>query len=111
MDAATCIRTARRGARLTLRRLAVRAGTSHSTLAAYEAGRVTPSVDTLDRIVRAAGFALSVELTPRVRGDDRLPRGDELVQALELAAMFPARHDAELAYPRFGPAPVASGSR
>ena len=93
---------------MTLRELARRAGTSHSTLAAYEAGRVTPAVDTFDRIVRAAGFSVDATATPRVRGDERLSRGDELVQALELAAMFPARHDAELAFPRFGPAPVGA---
>ena len=105
------LRSARVRAGLSLRRLAQRSATSHSTLAAYESGRVTPSVDTLDRIVRAAGFSASGELTPRIRGDERLSRGDELVQALELAAMFPARHEAELAFPRFGPAPVAAAPR
>ena len=45
-----------------------RAGTSHSTLAAYEAGRKVPTVETLDRVVRAAGYELAVELTPNVGG-------------------------------------------
>jgi transcriptional regulator with XRE-family HTH domain len=111
MNAAVALRAARRQSGLTLRGLAERAGTSHSTLAAYEAGRVTPTVDTFDRIVRAAGYAVDATLTPRVRGDERLSRGDELVQALELASMFPARHDAELPFPRFGPAPVPAGRR
>jgi transcriptional regulator with XRE-family HTH domain len=112
MDAPTLLRSARRRAGLTLRQLGRRAATSHSTVAAYEAGRVTPTADTLDRVVRAAGYELEVRLARRVRGDERLARGDELVQALELAAMFPARHDAELRSPRFGPAArVAAAAR
>jgi transcriptional regulator with XRE-family HTH domain len=55
MEAATVLRRARRRSRLTLRELAGRAGTSHATLSAYEAGRKVPTVATLDRIVRAAG--------------------------------------------------------
>ena len=66
MNAAVALRAARRQSGLTLRGLAERAGTSHSTLAAYEAGRVTPTVDTFDRIVRAAGYAVDATLTPRV---------------------------------------------
>ena len=97
------VRAARIRSRLSLRELAARAGTSHSTLAAYEAGRVSPSVDTVERIVRAAGFELQPQLARRIRGDERLPRGDELIQALELAEMFPARHEPELTFPRFGP--------
>lgn len=97
------IRAARTRSRLSLRALAAKAGTSHATLAAYEAGRVAPSVDTAERIVRAAGFELQPELVRRIRGDERLPRGEELRQALELAEMFPARHEPELTFPRFGP--------
>lgn len=85
-----------------MRALAARAATSHSTLAAYEAGRKTPSVDTLDRIVRAAGYELDVALTPAVAGADRTARGKELYEALELAARFPARHTRRLAFPKFG---------
>ena len=102
MDAAELIRAARCRAGLTLRALAVRAGTSHSAIAAYEAGAKTPSVATVDRIVQAAGFALDRELRPRVRGDDRLDRGAELAAALELAAEFPARHSPTLEFPVFG---------
>lgn len=42
--------------------LAVAAGTSQPTLAAYEAGAKSPSVRTLDRIVRASGATLDVTL-------------------------------------------------
>jgi len=103
MDAAIVIRTARAGAGLSLRGLAERAGTSHATLAAYEAGRVDPSVDTVDRIVRAAGYDVDWSLARRPgAGDPAGDRGSELVEALELAALFPARHDPGLALPRFG---------
>jgi transcriptional regulator with XRE-family HTH domain len=102
MDAATTLRSARRRAGLSLRVLAGRAATSHSTLAAYEAGRKVPTVDTLDRVLRAAGYEVAVELTPSVGGADRAARGRELEAALDLAAQFPARHTRVLEYPRFG---------
>jgi transcriptional regulator with XRE-family HTH domain len=106
MDAASTLRTVRAKAGLSLRQLARRAGTSHSTLSAYETGRVTPAVATVDRIVRAAGFSLAAELAPVVGGDQAGERGDELVAALELAAIFPARHAPTLAFPRFCAAPA-----
>src|SRR6185436_5861983 len=102
MDAAATLRAARRRAGLSLRELARRAGTSHSTLSAYETGRKVPTVETLDRIVRAAGFVAGVDLEPDVGGPDRGARGRELVEVLELAALFPARHAATLDFPRFG---------
>ena len=102
MDAAQLIGDARRMAGLTLRALAERAGTSHSTLAAYEQGRKVPNVDTLDRILRAAGYAADVTLSRRVDDGDRVARGHELIEVLELAAMFPATHAPTITYPRFG---------
>lgn len=104
MNAASTLRTCRTRAGLTLRELGERAGTSHSTLAAYEAGRVVPSVQTLERIVRAAGFELDAELSRSVAGPDREERGRELMEVLQLAAQFPARHSRTLRFPRFGPA-------
>jgi transcriptional regulator with XRE-family HTH domain len=104
MDAARLIRTARRRAVLTLRELAQRAHTSHSTLAAYEQGRKTPNVDTLDRILTACGFLVEVVLSPRPPevAADPAARGRELVEVLELAEMFPARHTRTLTAPKFG---------
>jgi transcriptional regulator with XRE-family HTH domain len=92
-----------------LRGLAERAGTSHATLAAYEAGRAVPRVDTLDRILRAAGYATDIDVVRRADATDaeRRAKGDELRQALELAAMFPARHATRLRFPRF-PRPRAA---
>jgi len=90
---------------LTLRALAARAETSHATLAAYEAGRAIPRVDTLDRILRAAGYAADIEVSRRADATpaDRRAKGRELRAALELAAMFPARHAEHLKAPLFPP--------
>jgi transcriptional regulator with XRE-family HTH domain len=106
MDAAAILRRVRRRAGLTLRALAARAETSHSTLSAYETGRKVPTVDTLARIVRAAGYELAVELTPAVGGADRAARGRELAAVLELAEQFPARHAAVLEFPVFPRSPA-----
>ncbi|BAN00345.1 putative Xre family DNA-binding protein [Ilumatobacter coccineus YM16-304] len=109
MDAETLIRTARTEARLSVRELARRAGTSHSTLVAYEQGRKDPTVGTLNRILRAADVGVDVTLRPRVRRDPltELDRGDELLEVLNLAEMFPARHDESLQMPVFGRRDVA----
>lgn len=101
MQSDSLLRAVRRRAGLTLRELASRASTSHSTLAAYESGSKVPTVRTLDRIVTAAGFALDPSLAPRVRGRGSLTRGDELAAVLDLAEQFPARHARHMAYPPF----------
>ncbi len=104
MDAGAIVRQARRRSGLTLRALAEVAGTSHSTLAAYESGRKVPNAATLDRIVEAAGFELDTELRPRIRSaaGSTVSRGDELVAVLDLAGEFPARHRPTLEAPVFG---------
>lgn len=91
-----------------LRELARRAGTSHSAVSAYENGRRTPTTATLDRIVRAAGFALDATLCRRIYGDDD-DRGAELEAVLLLAEEFPARHALELSGPVFGRVPGIRG--
>lgn len=105
MNASTTLRLARRRSGLSLRQLARRAGTSHATISAYESGRVTPAVDTLDRIVRATGFSIAADLERRIDDGDPASRGAELVEVLELAAQFPARHAPTLEMPVFGRAP------
>lgn len=62
MNAAAIIKDARARAGLTQAALARAAGTSQPTLAAYESGAKSPSVRTLDKIVRAAGFSLDAVL-------------------------------------------------
>jgi len=100
--AGTLMRTARDRAGLTLRGAAAKAGTSHATLAAYEAGRKSPTLPTLLRILGAFGFTADIELTPRIRERDGIPRGRELEEVLALAEIFPARIDDRLAFPKFG---------
>ncbi len=95
------IRRCRASSGLTLRELAARAGTSHPTVAAYEAGRKEPAGSTLERLVLAAGFEL--ELRPSGTDPDALAgRGVELEQVLDLAEQFPRRHAPVLDAPIFG---------
>src|SRR6476659_4377332 len=103
MDAAAALRRARLAAGLSLRELAQRAHTSHATIAAYESGRTVPRVDTLDRLLQAAGYWADITVTARPDGtaDDRRAKAEELRLALDLAAQFPARHDAVLSFPPF----------
>lgn len=56
---------ARRRGGLTQAALAERAGTTQSTIAAYEAGTKSPSAQTMTRIARAAGFHVTWRLAPR----------------------------------------------
>jgi len=102
MESPQLLRTARARAGLSLRELADRAGTSHSTLTAYEQGRKTPRTDTLLRICRAAGFALDWDLAPRPVGDDRRARAQALVDVLELADAYPHRRTGPMNLPVFG---------
>ena len=85
MDAARLVRSARLRSGLTIRQLAAVAHTSHSTLAAYETGAKCPTVETLNRIVEAAGFRVEGHLAPASERFDHHARGRELVDVLELA--------------------------
>ena len=68
--AGNLIKLARNDAGLSQRELARRAGTSQATLSAYEAGRKSPSLDTLARIVRAAGQDLRIQVVAYDDHDD-----------------------------------------
>lgn len=61
MSPARLLRRARRRARLSQRALAEAAGVPQSTVARIELGALSPRVDTLERILRAAGQTLSSE--------------------------------------------------
>ena len=100
MRADRAILSSRRRSGLTLRQLGERAATSHATISAYERRRAQPSVETANRIIGAAGLVLESTLVRRISANDT-ERGAELVDALELAAAFPARHSPRLRYPRF----------
>ena len=75
------IRMARRKAGLSQQELASRAATSQAAISAYESGRRSPSVDTLSRVLAAAGFELRVRLaspdthdSTRRQAESMLPR-------------------------------------
>lgn len=91
MEVGAAIRDARLRAGLSARELARRAGTSHATLLAYEAGRVDPGTRVADRILDAAGYRsrLVLEEVPMTLNGRRA--GDELVAVLELAEHLPHR--------------------
>jgi transcriptional regulator with XRE-family HTH domain len=80
--AGNLIKLARHDAGVSQRELARRAGTSQSTLSAYEGGRKSPTLDTLARIIRAAGQDLRIHIEPL---DDH----DEWMRAYE--ASLPKR--------------------
>jgi transcriptional regulator with XRE-family HTH domain len=70
MKAATALRDARRLANLTQRQLAERAHVPQATVGRIEAGQITPRVDTLEKLLRAAGQELSFSPRPGI-GVDR----------------------------------------
>ena len=103
MQTHIAIRAARERAGLTQAALAARAGTSQATISAYESGRKQPSVQTLSRLLAAAGTRLTVAPAERAviqPSREQLDRaGRALVDVLGLAAALPTRHEPELRYP------------
>jgi transcriptional regulator with XRE-family HTH domain len=103
MDVGRSLRDARRRAGLTQAELAHRAGTSQATVSAYESGRKQPSVETLGRLLAAAGLRLTVEPAPPPvvqPSPAQLARaGRALVDVLALAEALPTRHERELRFP------------
>jgi transcriptional regulator with XRE-family HTH domain len=101
VDAAVLLQEARRRSGLSRRQLAARGGTSASTLSAYESGASVPSVVTLGRLLRAAGFEAEAHLRP-------VPSVNEGELAEKIEALFsfvdalPRRRRGALRYPEFG---------
>lgn len=89
MRAAQMLRDARRTAGLTQRELAQRARMPQATVGRIESGQVSPRVDTLETLLRAAGSELRVGHRPGV-GIDRTQIRELLrqtpMQRLQLAA-------------------------
>lgn len=89
VKAASLLRYARRLAGLTQRQLAVLAGVPQATVGRIETGQITPRVDTLEKLLRAAGRELNVGARPGI-GVDRSQIRELLRltpgQRLELAA-------------------------
>jgi transcriptional regulator with XRE-family HTH domain len=106
MDVPATLRDARRQAGLSQAELARRAETSQATVSAYESGRKSPSVATLDRLLAATGTRLAVEprrsrpVEPSAKELSR--RARTLLAVLELAEALPTRHEPALRYPRLG---------
>lgn len=88
---ADTLRYARKRSGLSLTAAAKRAGISRSSLAAYERGTRTPSLERLFSTLEALSFAVRIELEPRIRERDGVARGDELVEVIRLAEQFPPR--------------------
>ena len=55
------IEQARLGAGLTQQAMAEQAGTSRSTLSAYERGRKSPNLETVERLIEVAGYELTLQ--------------------------------------------------
>jgi len=64
--AATLLRQARTRAGLSQRALARRASTAQSVIARIERGQTSPTWETLERLLDAAGVDISAQLEPRV---------------------------------------------
>lgn len=65
------VRTLRERAALTQAALARAAGTSQPTIAAYETGQKSPTVNTVERLATAAGLEATVDFVPRLTREDR----------------------------------------
>jgi transcriptional regulator with XRE-family HTH domain len=91
-DPARLLRLARSRAGLSQRELARRADTVQSVVARIERGQVSPAADTLERLVREAGFRLSVELVPR-----REPASHMLADVPRILSLTPEQRLREVA--------------
>jgi transcriptional regulator with XRE-family HTH domain len=69
MSAQSVVAALRQNARLTQAELARRAGTSQPAIARLEAGEASPSLDTLNRLARAADCELDIRVVPRPAPD------------------------------------------
>ena len=84
MNTGQLIKEARTDAGLSQVELALRARTSQPAIAKYESGLASPSLRTLDRILRAAGVRLELSTTP-MRSNTRFD--GELFSALQIHRM------------------------
>ncbi len=80
------IRMARREAGITQQALATRAATSQAAISAYESGRRSPSVDTLCRILAAAGFEVQMHMVTPDTHDPTRRIAESLLPLAEVAA-------------------------
>lgn len=96
--AAGLIRAVRARSGLSQRQLGERAGTSAAAISQYESGHRQPRLDTLRRIVEAAGALLDVEVSwPATPALDLARNGRILEDLLDLADHLPRRPKPDLA--------------
>jgi ribosome-binding protein aMBF1 (putative translation factor) len=81
-DVARLLLTARRRAGLSQRELAKRARTAQSVIARIESGETSPAYETLERLLRVAGFQLHSELQPTIEGRSHML--DDVARILRL---------------------------
>jgi len=89
---ATLLVQARTKAGMTQRELATRAHTSQSVIARIERGQTSPSMETLDRLLAAAGFELRRTLEPLPVVDSRM-----LAESARILRMSPVDRLREVA--------------
>jgi transcriptional regulator with XRE-family HTH domain len=98
MDVATLLSSTRRQAGYSQRELARRARTSAAAVCLYERGERVPRVDTLERLLTAAGASLALDAL-RAPTIDLVARGEDLLAVLDLADQLPQRQDPDLTFP------------
>lgn len=100
MDAGHVIQIAREKSGLSKRELARRAGTSPAAIVKYESGTMSPTVDTLNRLLRVAGWEIEVQVS--ATSQHLVERGEmmcELLEIVDLVEIRPA--NPVLQFPRF----------
>lgn len=103
MDAARIITVARERSGLSKRELARRAGTSPAAIVKYESGQMSPTVDTLNRILHVAGWRVEIDLLPQVVAPaDLVRRGEMMSELLAIVDMVETRQASpDIEMPRF----------
>src|SRR5689334_22824248 len=93
MKGGELIRDARRRHGLSQRRLALRSGASQAWISRVERGEVSPSIDSLDRLLLVMGESVSLEAKP-VIGDEEDPAWREIHGARPMAERLERAFDA-----------------
>lgn len=91
--AAGLIRNARDIAGLTQAELAGRAGVTQQAVSAYETGRMDPTLDTLTKLIAAAGLEMRVRLVPKDYHDESLQAFLESLPPARQAELETQRRD------------------
>jgi transcriptional regulator with XRE-family HTH domain len=93
MTGGELIRDARRRHRLSQRRLALRSGSSQAWISRLERGEVSPSVESLERLLSVMGERLRLQ-TERVGGDEDDPAWSEIHSARPMGERLERAFDA-----------------